>query len=468
MKKIIAMLKGKDQSGISVILVAMLLTVLVGFVAFAIDIGYNYVARNQVQNAADAGALAGTRFLINNDGTINVTSDLATGPSANQIAFDAATANTSTGNPVTVTLPLTNIDDVQRGHWSFGLIPASAGGLDQGFYPNPNSTQTGNMFLAGQNLDADINFINAVKVVTHNTQIPSFFGRIFSWSNYQTSADAVAYLGFGSRFQPGDFDQPIAICSKSIGDTNNNGIIDDEETLTCNIGRMLNSSSNSATNNTAGWTNFSQPCENATSPTVLPLICTGGNDVEVNPGTMGTIGGTVQNILTSLRDCWLNKSSLETNPPVNSPDQPWNMTLPVIKCPTDGNVGTCSEILGAVNVSVVWITDGGFSTTNPPDSAVPHAMYNPQLLDEEGNSDPNGLPKGWWIRDPNLSLLDNWDSFVDWFGIVNQPDAEVPPSPAPLAIKSIYFMPSCQWTTPVGTTGGNFFGVPASVPVLVE
>jgi len=40
MKKIIAMLKGKDQSGISVILVAMLLTVLVGFVAFAIDIGY--------------------------------------------------------------------------------------------------------------------------------------------------------------------------------------------------------------------------------------------------------------------------------------------------------------------------------------------------------------------------------------------------------------------------------------------
>jgi Flp pilus assembly protein TadG len=458
MKKNIAMLNGKDQSGISVILVAMLLTVLVGFVAFAIDIGYTYVARNQVQNAADAGALAGARFLIKADGTINGLNDAVTGPSANQIAYNTATANTSTGNPVTVNWTVdTNGLEVQRGHWSFSTSQFTA---------NANLTQTSNMFLPGPGLDIDPNFINAVKVVTHNTQIPSIFGRIFGWSNYQTSADAVAYLGFGSRFQPGDFDQPIAICSRSIGDDNNNGMIDDpdptqtgepgEETLTCNIGRMLNSSGDPQTSNTAGWTNFSQPCATANPPSVTPLICSGGNDVEVNSGSMGTQGGVDQSILTPLRNCWLSQTSdpnldqLDALGAIGTdgkPDQPWNLTLPVIKC-LGSNVGNCEEVVGAVNVSVLWITEGGTGQVTVPNNMI--------AQNDAGDTMS-------WQRQTGQTDDQAWTSFATAFNLLNQDG-----SAAPLDNKSIYFMPSCSWSNPVGTTGGNFFGVPAQVPVLVE
>ena len=459
MKKLITTLKLKEESGASVILVTIMIFLLVGFVAFAIDIAYTYVARNQVQNAADAGALAGARFLLNADDTIN-------GPGANQIAYNAAIANTSTGNPVTVTWNTgTNGPEVQRGHWTFSAPYPECSTLPDNpipndpkvpFCPNATLTQT-NLFAPG--LDHNLNFINAVQVITHNTQIPSFFGRIFGWTNYQRDAKAVAYLGFAGNFQPGDFDQPFAICSRSIGDTNNNGIIDDpdpgaenepgEETLTCNTGRMLNSSGNQQTSNTAGWTNFTQPCGTANPPSVTPFICGGTSSPSVGSGSIGTTGGVDQVILTAMRNCWLSQTSLDQldavgNPGTDGiPDRPWEMTLPVILC-TGNNVANCSEIVGAVNLSVVWISEKGTGQLT-----VPPTMYRPS--DETT-----------WVA-PGPDDATSWTSFASYFNLLNQDG-----SAAPLAKKSIYFMPACNWTDPVGTSGGTFFGVMAQIPVLVD
>lgn len=445
MKKIISKLKLKNERGVTVIIVTVVIVLLIGFVAFAIDIGYTYVARNQVQNAADAGALAGARFLINANDTIN-------GPGANLIAYNAATANTSTGNPVTVTWTSgTNGPEVQRGHWTFWSSPplCPATGTNDPFCPNANLTQT-NLFAPG--LDTNLNFINAVQVITHNTQIPSFFGKILGWLNYQTSAQAVAYIGFAGKFGPGDFDQPIAICSRSIGDDNNNGIIDDpnpdvtgedgEETLTCNIGRMLNSSGNPLTSNTAGWTNFSQPCGTANPPSVTPFICS-GTSPSVGPGSIGTTGGVDEVILTAMRNCWLSQTSLDQLLSDGIPDRPWEMTLPVILC-TSNNVANCSEIVGAVNLSVVWISEKGTGQLT-----VPPTMYRPS--DETT-----------WVA-PGPDDATSWTSFASYFNLLNQDGSD-----APLDKKSIYFMPACNWADPIGTTGGNFFGVTAEIPVLVD
>src|ERR687883_686916 len=44
-------------------LTALLATVLVGMVAFSVDVGYIAVARNELQNAADSAALAGAARL---------------------------------------------------------------------------------------------------------------------------------------------------------------------------------------------------------------------------------------------------------------------------------------------------------------------------------------------------------------------------------------------------------------------
>ena len=54
---------GKGQQGIVILFLALCLFVLIGFAALAIDIGYLYTTRSELQNVADAAALAGARYL---------------------------------------------------------------------------------------------------------------------------------------------------------------------------------------------------------------------------------------------------------------------------------------------------------------------------------------------------------------------------------------------------------------------
>ena len=82
-----------NRKGSVIILLTFSLFVILGIAALVIDLGMLYAARNELQNAADAGALAGAAMLYDETG-------VNTG--ANQVAFDAATANTCFGTPVDV------------------------------------------------------------------------------------------------------------------------------------------------------------------------------------------------------------------------------------------------------------------------------------------------------------------------------------------------------------------------------
>ncbi len=48
--------KIKDNRGVTAVVVAVVITVLIGFVALAVDIGYLYATKNELQNIADAVA----------------------------------------------------------------------------------------------------------------------------------------------------------------------------------------------------------------------------------------------------------------------------------------------------------------------------------------------------------------------------------------------------------------------------
>ena len=52
-----------NQKGVTIVVVAIVLVVLIGFAALAIDLGYLYIVRGELQNAADSGALAGAQVL---------------------------------------------------------------------------------------------------------------------------------------------------------------------------------------------------------------------------------------------------------------------------------------------------------------------------------------------------------------------------------------------------------------------
>lgn len=55
----------KAESGQSIVLIAILLTVLCSFVALSVDLGLVYMERSNLQTAADAAALAGAKDLPN-------------------------------------------------------------------------------------------------------------------------------------------------------------------------------------------------------------------------------------------------------------------------------------------------------------------------------------------------------------------------------------------------------------------
>ena len=77
------------------VLVAICIFMIIALTALAVDIGHLVVTKNELQNAADAGALAGARVLYLNDGS-------AVNPGANQAATAAAVANASDNTAVEV------------------------------------------------------------------------------------------------------------------------------------------------------------------------------------------------------------------------------------------------------------------------------------------------------------------------------------------------------------------------------
>ncbi|RJR32979.1 MAG: hypothetical protein C4576_28750 [Desulfobacteraceae bacterium] len=426
----------RGERGSVLILVAFCLFALLGFAALAIDGSYLSVVRNELQNAADAGALAGARILYDEYGT-------AVNADANQRAYDSARDNKAIAKiagAIPVDVNFGQNLDVQRGHWSFAT---------SSFTPNDSLAAVDLWNVSTDELDANANFINAVRVVARRQASPaaSFFARIFGYQDFEMSAEAIAYIGFAGTLAPGEVDQPIAICQQSITAG---------EIYNCSLGRMLNSGSNTADHNTAGWTNFSQPCETASASSMQSLFanCMAGNPEPIQlGGGMGTTGGVETPSLTGLMGCWksalfdsdgdgVENASIDTDGD-GIPDMPWNLTLPVIDC--DGNnVSPCSRVVGAVNVNIVWILE----KENDIDSDAPYKMGN------WSNSDPSGAVR--------------WDEFVSTFNLRTVDDLLATVANGGFKKKSIYFLPDCTPHELKGKTGGENFGVLARIPVIVK
>jgi hypothetical protein len=493
------------------------MVVLIGCAALAIDLTHLYVARNELQNAADAGALAGARFLFVNDGTYVSTSainasgfvSVETGetlPSANQMAYDGATANKSEKVSVDVDwAPGQNTgSDVERGHWSFGL-----GNLAQGFSPSDSTAMVNLNLVSVVALDQNPNFINAVRVSARRkgTPIASWFARIFGRDSFQLSADAVAYVGYAGLLEPLKSDQPIGICIQAVLQ---DGVYD------CNQGRMLNSGQDPAEHNTAGWINFSQyPCTTANAAEMRSLICNpdGANSEPVEYGEpMGAQGGVQSSTLRELIRCWISQTDTDYPNGDCIPDKVWNMTLPVIDCPGN-NVSNCPTLIGVVNVNFAWLLGnvGKYVQKNPdpaidtpiaadhPDAPVPVIACEVQVTVDNGDGttttttelvpctefepdgnkaddcenvipivpgsmsykDVNGNPVVWSDSSPDAQT--RWASFVGNYQLHNVNDL-----PADFAQKTMYFFPDCKYHEPTGNTGGQWAGILAEIPVLVE
>ena len=452
----------KNQGGISLVIVAIFLFLFIGVSALAIDLSHLYLVRNELQNAADAGALAGAKNLYSKDPSAGVVIQVAVAKNA---AVATATANKALAeNQGPYPVEVDPNTDVKVGHWAFGI-----GSLSKDFYPYTGTNpQPPDLTLTTPELDQDPNFINAVEVTANRNAFPvaTLFAKIFNQGPFTLSAKAVAYIGYAGSLKPGEVDEPIAICKQAI--TNPDG------SYTCSYGRMIPNGEQ-----TGAWTNFSQePCSTATggasSGSVPALVCQGGNQWSLTFGAyMGTTNGEVDQALTNLINCWIGNNDLDTDDD-NLPDQPWKLTLAVIDC-EDGKICSneesqcCSKLVGVVTLNILWI-----SYTNGMNSDEVELKHDgtvqkyPQYPRYMTAPDADGNPVTFDFKDDTTHTDEEiWSEFADAF---NLKDISDPNNITAVTHedKSIYFLPDCTPHFPTGNTGGENFGVLAEIPVLVK
>ena len=103
----------KNDKGFAIVLIAIMLVVLLGFLALGIDAGYLYIVKGELQNAADAGALAGGGVLLPLQGsppTPNWTS-------SQQVATEFVQSNKAAGAQLVEA-------QITPGYWNLKHVPA--------------------------------------------------------------------------------------------------------------------------------------------------------------------------------------------------------------------------------------------------------------------------------------------------------------------------------------------------------
>ncbi len=103
------------SAGTVTIFIVLGMSALLGVMALAIDTGFMYMTRLQLQNAADAAAVAAMRSFLD-EGEIFPTASPSVVPFEMVVANEVAVRHSAGGLPVMLKLP----DDVEFGYWNFG------------------------------------------------------------------------------------------------------------------------------------------------------------------------------------------------------------------------------------------------------------------------------------------------------------------------------------------------------------
>lgn len=293
------------QRGAIAIMTAVMMVMFIGFAALAVDIAWRNLVKNELQNAADAAALAGAACLYRSTQCGNTT---ATEPDwgtarAKALAYisqnKAAGASLSTGT-------------VQTGYWNLARTPSTL------------QSETLTPLAA--------NDAPAVQVMVPKTTgvnggpIATFFARIFGIQNLSLSANAIAVVSPPSSVTPGNA-MPFVL-SKCLFDTYWDSASNSPRTATTTnpitvtedsgnnpqsvsvpqvIGQpytfpAVSSYSIAGTNcNTGQWTSFNLGTESTNA--INGLIST-GNATEIAVGQDTYVSsGAVAALYQSIRDC---------------------------------------------------------------------------------------------------------------------------------------------------------------------
>jgi hypothetical protein len=460
----------KTQRGATLIVVTIALFALIGLAALAIDVGNLYVARNELQNAVDAGALAGARCLYSYAGSrvifmpnslctttgnpdygckgsgaskeINealnspnyyhppVTSAqrpqycaMVVDDNANSIASGAALANKGGENIQSDKIT------IQKGHLMGGQFAV----LDTSVNKDTWSLDPNNPFDPNDNQSPD--FINAIRVQT-TIPVNTLFSKVLGIESFQIGVEAVALIG---AIGAGEASLPIAVCRDKIKNPSS------EE---CDIATIFDGSPQTGSN-TARWTNFAQHDFTADDiTTLLAKGCNHVNPVTIVPGspirTKMNVSDIGQDNFNKIMDCWQG---------ITGKQKSWEVVLPVVDCSREAN--GLSPVIGRAKFEILWITGENDTIDTAPSQMLDDLAIPPTT--NEWTKSGDGITRwGDWqyCKKPSPVYPDN--SFIDQFKLTDvgqSANSCEPPSAkqfplnsylAPFVSNSIYFRPrSC-------------------------
>lgn len=168
-----------NQRGATIIIVALMLIVFLGFAALAIDIGYVMAARNEAQNVADAAALAGARELGD---------QLMNNEPVNESDIITAAKETALKNQIAGENYILQDNEIEIGFWN-----------GEELEPDPDKDNT-----------------TGVKVTIRSQSVGTFFARILKIDAFSVGADATAALTAKIKVDPGVIEVPFGVSDSNF------------------------------------------------------------------------------------------------------------------------------------------------------------------------------------------------------------------------------------------------------------
>jgi hypothetical protein len=286
-----------NSDGAVLIIVALVIVILVGVTAFAIDFGVVFTTQKQLQNASDAGALAGARALgyvrcIEKNGEDECIPVSGVDPLGSETVAARSKAHGAVEtNSAFATESLEIADnEIILGHWQNST---------QEFTPVGESytDEKGSHDVTEDNANA-VQCIVRKEGNEGNKAIQAFFGRIFDQDGYDTRRESTAALSGLGKVGPGEL-LPIAI---STGKDCNKNII------------FTGSSVSTGGNSCVGWTDLTEDYKKSDVQDIIHDLSTApaayiGMKIEVNGGVTDSI--------KEFYDLWMTKP------------HPWEVLVPV-------------------------------------------------------------------------------------------------------------------------------------------
>jgi Flp pilus assembly protein TadG len=368
-----------SERGAVAVMVAMTLPVLLGFAALTIDIGQALVARNELQDVADAGALAGARRL-------GVT--YAGGPGGNPPPMTVQEQQNFT---------LTDPSQVRNSAKEVAALNYAAG---TSIILLDSDIQIGQWNGVTKTFTTTNTLPNAVRVTARrdgsaNSPISTFLASMWGINSVSVSASATASLTPLGTTNPGELSAPFGI-SDNMGTWPN-----------CGSSIQFSPTPSSC----AGWTTFNQAFNTPNLRDVMDGLETGNSPATVAGQTTlnfgnGELAGSVSHQFHDLLVARQQAGNAQINSNSSGSWWTWDVLMPVyqesgLSC---GSAAGTRLIVGyaRATLNVYWMNNSGARVLQQQGNPIPF-IEGQIICDTVGNGMGGGaINTGLFASVPGL------------------------------------------------------------------